>query len=80
MPVFGVLSDRDRGRGYMVTAMLIVMVARLFTGMSLAAWRAYPRAGFACLGWRLNQSKPAVIVGYTSMAAGTLSHLQTNPH
>jgi putrescine importer len=46
MSVFGVLSDR--GRGHVVTAILIAMVAMLFTGMSYGRMaRAYPSAGSA---------------------------------
>ncbi len=46
MSVFGVLSDR--GRGHVVTAILIAMVAMLFTGISYGRMaRAYPSAGSA---------------------------------
>src|SRR5579871_4937516 len=46
MSVFGVLSDR--GRGHVVTAVLIAMVAMLFTGISYGRMaRAYPSAGSA---------------------------------
>src|SRR5690242_1189096 len=46
MSVFGVLSDR--GKGHVVTAILIAMVAMLFTGISYGRMaRAYPRAGSA---------------------------------
>lgn len=46
MSVFGVLSER--GRGHVVTAILIAMVAMLFTGMSYGRMaRAYPSAGSA---------------------------------
>jgi putrescine importer len=46
MSVFGVLSDR--GHGHVVTAILIAMVAMLFTGMSYGRMaRAYPSAGSA---------------------------------
>jgi amino acid transporter len=46
MSVFGVLSDR--GRGHVVTAILIAMVAMLFTAMSYGRMaRAYPSAGSA---------------------------------
>ena len=46
MSIFGVLSDR--GRGHVVTAILIAMVAMLFTGMSYGRIaRAYPSAGSA---------------------------------
>jgi len=46
MTVFGVLSDR--GKGHVVTAILIAMVAMLFTGISYGRMaRAYPSAGSA---------------------------------
>jgi amino acid transporter len=46
MSVFGVLSER--GRGHVVTAILIAMVAMLFTGVSYGRMaRAYPSAGSA---------------------------------
>jgi len=46
MSVFGALSDR--GRGHVVTAILIAMVAMLFTAMSYGQMaRAYPSAGSA---------------------------------
>jgi putrescine importer len=46
MPIFGLLSDR--GRGHVVTAMLIAMVAMLFTGISYGRMAAaYPSAGSA---------------------------------
>ena len=46
MSVFGVLSDR--GRGHVTTAILIAMVAMLFTGISYGRMaRAYPSAGSA---------------------------------
>jgi putrescine importer len=46
MSVFGVLSER--GRGHVVTAVLIAMVAMLFTGISYGRMaRAYPSAGSA---------------------------------
>src|SRR5258706_16134556 len=46
MSVFGVLSDR--GRGHVVTALLIAMVAMLFTAISYGRMaRAYPSAGSA---------------------------------
>jgi putrescine importer len=46
MSVFGVLSER--GRGHVVTALLIAMVAMLFTGISYGRMaRAYPSAGSA---------------------------------
>lgn len=46
MSVFGVLSDK--GRGHVVTAILIAMVAMLFTGISYGRMaRAYPSAGSA---------------------------------
>src|SRR3954452_4982389 len=44
MSVFGVLSER--GHGHVVTAILIAMVAMLFTGISYGRMaRAYPSAG-----------------------------------
>jgi amino acid transporter len=46
MSVFGVLSDR--GRGHVVTTILIAMVAMLFTAVSYGKMaRAYPSAGSA---------------------------------
>jgi putrescine importer len=46
MSVFGVLSNR--GRGHVVTAILVAMVAMLFTGISYGRMaRAYPSAGSA---------------------------------
>lgn len=46
MSIFGVLSER--GRGHVVTAILIAMVAMLFTGISYGRMaRAYPSAGSA---------------------------------
>src|SRR5450756_3248133 len=46
MSVFGVLSDR--GRGHVVTTVLIAMVAMLFTAISYGRMaRAYPSAGSA---------------------------------
>ena len=46
MSVFGVLSQR--GRGHVVTAILIALVAMLFTGISYGRMaRAYPSAGSA---------------------------------
>lgn len=46
MSVFGVLSDA--GHGHVVTALLIAMVAMLFTGISYGRMaRAYPSAGSA---------------------------------
>jgi putrescine importer len=46
MSAFGALSDR--GRGHVVTAILIAMVAMLFTAMSYGRMaRAYPSAGSA---------------------------------
>ncbi len=46
MSSFGALSDR--GRGHVVTAILIAMVAMLFTGISYGRMaRAYPSAGSA---------------------------------
>jgi amino acid transporter len=46
MSVFGVLSER--GQGHVVTAILIAMVAMLFTGISYGRMaRDYPSAGSA---------------------------------
>jgi putrescine importer len=46
MSVYGVLSER--GKGHVVTALLIAMVAMLFTGISYGKMaRAYPSAGSA---------------------------------
>lgn len=46
MSVFGALSDR--GKGHVVTAILIAMIAMLFTAMSYGQMaRAYPSAGSA---------------------------------
>ena len=46
MSIYGILSDR--GRGHVVTAILIAMVAMLFTGISYGRMaRAYPSAGSA---------------------------------
>src|SRR5438093_2897832 len=46
MSIYGVLSDR--GRGHVATAILIAMVAMLFTGISYGRMaRAYPSAGSA---------------------------------
>jgi putrescine importer len=46
MSIFGVLSNR--GKGHVVTAILIAMVAMLFTGFSYGKMaRAYPSAGSA---------------------------------
>jgi putrescine importer len=46
MSIFGVLSER--GRGHVVTAILIALVAMLFTGISYGRMaRAYPSAGSA---------------------------------
>src|ERR1700690_2979912 len=55
MSVFGVLSDR--GRGHVVTTILIAMVAMLFTAISYGRMaRAYPRAGsaFTYVGQEIN--------------------------
>lgn len=55
MSVFGVLSDR--GRGHVVTTLLIAMVAMLFTAFSYGRMaRAYPSAGsaFAYVGQEIN--------------------------
>src|SRR5215475_1828855 len=62
MSVFGVLSDR--GRGHVVTTLLIAMVAMLFTAFSYGRMaRAYPSAGsaFTYVGQEIN---PAV--GYVT--------------
>src|SRR5437667_11720367 len=46
MSIYGFLSDR--GKGHVVTAILIAMVAMLFTGISYGRMaRAYPSAGSA---------------------------------
>jgi amino acid transporter len=46
MSIYGVLSER--GRGHVATAILIAMVAMLFTGISYGRMaRAYPSAGSA---------------------------------
>src|SRR5438552_9224429 len=55
MPVFGVLSDR--GRGHVVTTILIAMVAMLFTAISYGRMaRVYPSAGsaFTYVGQEIN--------------------------
>src|SRR5690348_5031892 len=55
MSVFGVLSDR--GRGHVVTTILIAMVAMLFTDISYGRMaRAYPSAGsaFTYVGQEIN--------------------------
>src|SRR5436309_3546753 len=55
MSVFGVLSNR--GRGHVVTTILIAMVAMLFTAMSYGRMaRAYPSAGsaFTYVGQEIN--------------------------
>ncbi len=55
MSVFGVLSDR--GRGHVVTTILIAMVAMLFTAVSYGRMaRAYPSAGsaFTYVGQEIN--------------------------
>ncbi len=55
MSVFGVLSDR--GRGHVVTTILIAMVAMLFTAISYGKMaRAYPSAGsaFTYVGQEIN--------------------------
>jgi len=55
MSVFGVLSDR--GRGHVVTTILIAMVAMLFTAISYGRMaRAYPSAGsaFTFVGQEIN--------------------------
>src|SRR5437879_6065116 len=58
MSVFGVLSER--GRGHVVTTVLIAMIAMLFTAISYGRMaRAYPSAGsaFTYVGQEIN---PAV--------------------
>src|SRR6202047_88290 len=55
MSIFGVLSER--GRGHVVTAILIAMVAMLFTAISYGRMaRAYPSAGsaFTYVGQEIN--------------------------
>src|SRR6204780_2867042 len=55
MSVFGVLSNR--GRGHVVTTILIAMVAMLFTAISYGRMaRAYPSAGsaFTYVGQEIN--------------------------
>jgi putrescine importer len=55
MSVFGVLSDR--GRGHVVTTILIAMIAMLFTAISYGRMaRAYPSAGsaFTYVGQEIN--------------------------
>src|SRR5882724_2185805 len=55
MSIFGVLSDR--GRGHVVTTILIAMVAMLFTAISYGRMaRAYPSAGsaFTYVGQEIN--------------------------
>src|SRR5882757_526568 len=55
MSVFGVLSDR--GRGHVVTTLLIALVAMLFTAISYGKMaRAYPSAGsaFTYVGQEIN--------------------------
>ena len=55
MSVFGVLSDR--GRGHVVTTILIAMMAMLFTAISYGRMaRAYPSAGsaFTYVGQEIN--------------------------
>src|ERR1700674_2238909 len=55
LSVFGVLSDR--GRGHVVTTVLIAMVAMLFTAVSYGRMaRAYPSAGsaFTYVGQEIN--------------------------
>src|SRR6202166_2741688 len=57
MSVFGVLSNR--GRGHVVTTILIAMVAMLFTAISYGRMaRAYPSAGsaFTYVGQEINPS------------------------
>ena len=60
MSVFGVLSDR--GRGHVVTTLLIAMVAMLFTAFSYGRMaRAYPSAGsaFTYVGQEINPAELA---------------------
>ena len=55
MPVFGVVSDR--GRGHVVTTILIALVAMLFTAIAYGRMaRAYPSAGsaFTYVGQEIN--------------------------
>src|SRR5437667_1375610 len=62
MSVFGVLSAR--GRGHVVTTILIAMVAMLFTAISYGRMaRAYPSAGsaFTCVGQEINP-----VLGYVT--------------
>src|ERR1700680_5343510 len=57
MSVFGVLSDR--GRGHVVTTILIAMVAMLFTAISYGRMaRAYPSAGSALTLGRQEMNPP----------------------
>jgi amino acid transporter len=62
MSVFGVLSDR--GRGHVVTTILIAMVAMLFTAISYGKMaRAYPSAGsaFTYVGQEINPALGYVV-------------------
>src|SRR5512132_2131737 len=62
MSVFGVLSER--GRGHVVTTILIAMIAMLFTAISYGRRaRAYPSAGsaFAYVGQEINP-----VLGYVT--------------
>src|SRR5678809_1706229 len=73
MSVYGVLSDR--GRGHVVTTLLIAMVAMLFTAFSYGRMaRAYPSAGsaFAYVGQEIN---PALgyITGWSMVMDYTLN-------
>jgi len=71
MSVFGVLSDR--GRGHVVTTILIAMVAMLFTAISYGKMaRAYPSAGsaFTYVGQEIN---PAL--GYITGWSMTMDYM-----
>src|ERR1700674_3704798 len=62
MSVFGVLSNR--GRGHVVTTILIAMVAMLFTAISYGRMaRVYPSAGsaFTYVGQEINSSLGYVV-------------------
>lgn len=57
MPIFGVLSSR--GRGHVVTTILLAMVAMIFTAISYGRMaRAYPSAGsaFTYVGREMNRT------------------------
>ena len=75
MSVFGVLSNR--GRGHVVTTILIAMVAMLFTAISYGRMaRAYPSAGsaFTYVGQEIN---PAL--GYITGWSMVMDYM-LNPH